>query len=95
MAEIERKTGTVVWFEDKVGYGFLAPDDWQKGVQVFVHYSQIHSRDKFKTLKEGQRVEFSIGKREGTNKPQAEAVVVIAEAPEKEGNNHGLVGTEL
>ena len=85
MAEIERKTGTVVWFENQ--FGFLHPDGWADGVDLFCHYSEINSRDKFKTLKEGQRVEFSIGKREGTNKPQAEAVVVIAEAPEREGNH--------
>lgn len=49
--------GTVKWFNDKKGYGFISGDD---GKDYFVHYSEIQNGGKkgFKTLKEGDRVEF-------------------------------------
>lgn len=53
----ERVTGTVKWFNDAKGYGFIARDGG--GSDVFVHYSAV-SGDGFKSLAEGQRVEFSI-----------------------------------
>ena len=46
--------GTVKWFNEKKGYGFLSTED---GDDVFVHYSAIQ-KDGFKTLKEGEQVEF-------------------------------------
>ncbi|MFZ0640034.1 MAG: cold-shock protein [Candidatus Acidiferrales bacterium] len=48
--------GTVKWFNNAKGFGFLGRDD---GPDVFVHYSAIVG-DKFKTLREGDRVEFDI-----------------------------------
>ena len=54
---MERVKGTVKWFNDAKGYGFLAPDNG--GEEVFVHFSTI-SGDGFKTLKEGEPVEFEI-----------------------------------
>lgn len=54
MSEIT--TGTVKWFNDSKGFGFIAVDN---GDDVFVHYSAI-SGSGHKTLHEGQRVEFSI-----------------------------------
>jgi len=53
----EQQTGTVKWFNDQKGYGFIARDEG--GGDVFVHHSAIQMQG-FKTLAEGQRVEFSI-----------------------------------
>ncbi|EIJ44255.1 cold shock protein [Beggiatoa alba B18LD] len=49
------QTGTVKWFNESKGFGFLAPDNG--GKDVFVHFSTIQSSG-FKTLKEGQAVQF-------------------------------------
>jgi CspA family cold shock protein len=61
MKEIQRKmsetkTGTVKWFSDQKGYGFIARED---GEDVFVHHSAIQEPG-FRTLREGERVEFTI-----------------------------------
>jgi CspA family cold shock protein len=50
-------TGTVKWFNDEKGYGFIKPDDG--GQDLFAHYSQIKA-DGFKSLKENQKVEFEV-----------------------------------
>ncbi len=57
--------GTVKWFNEKKGYGFLSRED---GDDVFVHYSAIE-KSGFKTLREGQTVEFEI--QDGPKGPQA------------------------
>ena len=61
--------GTVKWFNQDKGYGFIAPDDGS--ADVFVHFSAIQS-DGYRTLEEGQRVEFEIT--QSDRGPQAEAV---------------------
>ena len=61
-------TGTVKWFNETKGYGFLAQED---GPDVFVHFSAIQG-DGFKTLTDGQKVEFTVT--DGQKGPQAENV---------------------
>lgn len=65
-------TGTVKWFSDQKGYGFVEQDE---GEDVFVHYSAIQM-DGFKKLRPGQRVEFDVV--ETDRGRQAENVVVLA-----------------
>lgn len=50
-------TGTVKWFNENKGWGFIVPDEG--GDDIFVHYSAIESAG-FKTLKEGQKVDFEL-----------------------------------
>ncbi|GED67777.1 cold-shock protein CspD [Brevibacillus reuszeri] len=65
------QTGTVKWFNAEKGYGFIAVEG---GNDVFVHFSAIQG-DGFKSLEEGQRVEFNVV--EGNRGPQAENVVKL------------------
>jgi CspA family cold shock protein len=62
-------TGTVKWFNESKGWGFIQSDD---GTDVFVHYSGI-TGEGFKTLTEGQRVEFDT--QDGDKGPRAVNVV--------------------
>jgi len=66
--------GTVKWFNNAKGFGFLGREG---GADVFVHYSSIQS-DGYKSLKEGDEVEFDII--EGSKGPQADHVVRINDA---------------
>ncbi len=65
-------TGKVKWFNEKKGYGFITRDD--DGGDVFVHFTAIKENG-FKTLAEGQSVEFEIV--EGQKGPQAANVVKL------------------
>lgn len=58
--------GTVKWFNDEKGYGFITADD---GTDVFVHYTAIKEEGKRKTLNEGQHVQFDVV--DGPKGPQA------------------------
>ena len=63
-------TGTVKWFNESKGFGFISPEDG--GKDVFVHFSAIQS-DGFRTLAEGQAVSFDV--EDGPKGPQASNVV--------------------
>jgi len=68
--------GEVVWFNDKLGFGFIKPED--ESSDLFVHYTNIVAEDgKFKTLTAGQKVSFTIGKNDTGR--QAETIVVLEE----------------
>jgi len=60
--------GTVKWFNSEKGYGFIAQEG---GPDVFVHFSQIDMQG-YKSLEEGQKVEFEVG--DGPKGPQAQSV---------------------
>ena len=64
--------GTVKWFNEEKGYGFISRDG--NGLDVFVHYSAIDVAG-FRSLEEGQRVEFEIG--QGAKGPQATGVRIV------------------
>jgi CspA family cold shock protein len=67
-----RTTGTVKWFNDAKGFGFITPEGGAK--DCFVHYSAIQGNG-FKSLQEGDRVEFEIV--QGQKGPAAENVVKV------------------
>ena len=67
----ERSRGTVKWFNADKGYGFITPED---GDDLFVHYSEIQT-DGFRSLNEGDKVEFEIT--QGKKGLQASSVVVV------------------
>lgn len=68
---MSQKTGTVKWFNDEKGFGFIQQES---GNDIFVHFKAIQSTG-FKTLAEGQKVSYSVGN--GVKGPQAENVTVI------------------
>ncbi len=63
--------GTVKWFNSEKGYGFIAVDG---GQDLFVHYTAI-DMEGYRSLEDGQRVEFEVG--EGPKGPQAEQVRIV------------------
>lgn len=72
----EREKGKVKWFNNTKGFGFIEREGAQ---DIFVHYSAIKSEG-YRTLKEGQLVEFTVG--QGAKGPQAEDVVPVDSAPQ-------------
>ncbi len=71
-------TGTVKWFNDEKGFGFIKYEGAQGGQDVFVHHKSIQGVTGRRTLHENQKVSFEIT--EGKKGPQAENVTIIAEA---------------
>ena len=67
-----RATGTVKWFNDSKGYGFITREDGEK--DLFVHHTAIQGEG-FKTLAEGERVEFDVV--DGAKGPAAENVAKV------------------
>ena len=67
----DRVLGTVKWFNDSKGYGFISQDS---GPDAFAHQSEIQS-DGFRTLTEGQRVEFTLA--QGEKGPQATNITPV------------------
>jgi CspA family cold shock protein len=63
------QTGTVKWFNEAKGFGFITPDSG--GEDLFAHFSQIEAKG-FRTLAEGQRVEFEVT--QGPKGPQASRI---------------------
>lgn len=63
--------GTVKWFNSEKGYGFIAVDG---GQDIFVHYTAI-DMEGYRSLEDGQRVEFEVG--QGPKGPQAEQVRIV------------------
>lgn len=66
------RTGTVKWFNDSKGFGFIAPEDGS--ADIFVHYSAI-TAEGFRSLQEGQRVSFEVV--QGPKGSQASGVEVV------------------
>ncbi|HCP32195.1 cold-shock protein [Candidatus Bipolaricaulota bacterium] len=67
----ERETGTVKWFNDSKGYGFI---EREEGEDIFVHFQSIRGEG-YRSLDEGQKVEFTVT--EGEKGPQAQDVVAL------------------
>ncbi|MGI6740140.1 MAG: cold-shock protein [Brevefilum sp.] len=68
----DRELGVVKWFNGEKGYGFIARDNEDK--DVFVHFTAIKAEG-FRTLREGQRVEFEVV--DGDKGPQAQNVEIV------------------
>ncbi|KAL0432190.1 UNVERIFIED_CONTAM: Glycine-rich protein 2 [Sesamum latifolium] len=85
MADAGRSIGTVKWFSGQKGFGFVAPDEG--GDDLFVHQTEIQTEG-FRTLREGQRVEFKIDSRED-GRSKAVDVVILARSYNPGGGRRG------
>ncbi len=68
------QTGTVKWFNESKGYGFITPDDG--GKDLFAHFREIQGAQGFKTLAENARVQFAVT--QGAKGPQASNICLLA-----------------
>lgn len=80
----ERIKGTVKWFSNTRGYGFIAPEGG--GSDIFVHFANIQMEG-YKTLSENQVVEFEVGtiEKNGQAKSNALEVIILSEGCDEEG----------
>jgi len=69
----DRVNGVVKWFNASKGYGFISNNE---GQDLFVHFSSIRETGGYRSLEEGQEVEFTMG--QGQKGPQAQDVVVLS-----------------
>ncbi|MCP4760500.1 MAG: cold shock domain-containing protein [archaeon] len=69
--------GIVKWFNSRKGYGFITPEEGE--TDIFVHYTALPETGNYRTIYQGDKVEFNI--EEGKNGPQASNVVVTEAAP--------------
>ena len=76
------KRGKVKWFSNVKGYGFIEQED---GDDAFVHYSDIVGDDKYKTLEEGENVEYDLQASDGRKGPKAVNVVRLGQSSGAEG----------
>ncbi|WP_028310440.1 cold-shock protein [Derxia gummosa] len=67
------QTGTVKWFDDAKGFGFITPEDGSK--DLFAHFSEIRNEGGFRSLKENQRVQFEV--KQGQKGLQAANIRVV------------------
>ena len=80
MSEQKVMKGEVIWFNDKLNFGFIKPEDG--GDDMFAHFSNIVGESgKFKTLIKGQIVSYTVG--QNNRGPQAETIVILEE-PEQQ-----------
>ena len=89
MAESKRSTGTVKWFSGQKGFGFIAPDDG--GEDLFVHQTSIRS-DGFRTLSEGETVEFAVDHGEDGRTKAVEVTAVRGSYSSGGGGGRGFSG---
>ena len=74
MTTTTTQTGTVKWFNESKGYGFITPDGG--GKDLFAHFRDIQGNDQYKTLAENARVQFVVS--QGAKGPQATNISPIA-----------------
>ncbi|KAG6422801.1 hypothetical protein SASPL_113182 [Salvia splendens] len=87
MADAARSAGTVKWFSGQKGFGFVSPD--AGGDDLFVHQTEIRS-DGFRTLREGQRVEFAVDCRDDGRSKAVDVAIVARD--QKSGGRGGGYG---
>ncbi len=73
MENAPTQTGTVKWFDDGKGFGFITPE--AGGKDLFAHFSEIKTGSGFKSLQEGLRVEFEV--KQGAKGPQASNIKAL------------------
>lgn len=88
MAEAGRLIGTVKWFSGQKGFGFVSPDEG--GDDLFVHQTEIQSEG-FRTLREGQKVEFRVDSKED-GRSKAVEVVILSSGGRRGGGRGGGYG---